>query len=398
MNKFNRYNRIFLDQDGDAGGASVIETISAPGVDVPVIEPAGGDTHIEEVTIPESGVKGPADLWGEDPEQQMAEAQAKMSGEERERGPDGKFLPKKKEGEQPDPAVKSVKTKAAKSAAEAPKPPAVKPPAPAKLKLGEEEKTADEWLAEMKALREQANKPAETTPEPTADDKAKAAETEKQTAEKRTAFLAKAAEGYTMKPERLDLILGGGPEAAKALAEELARVQLDTREWMAEQHRGVMDDLRAELQPLLDQHRSVQQFGEEHQALNSNPQLKAHPEGLKLYRQFKEEYAKSYDDIQARTLSGQEVSPQEKAWAIMYGSQTPEGIRDSVVQRAIAEAAKIPLKTNGNGAPAKIETKPPLRITKPQNFDRPGGAAPAVKTESKDGQLVRELTESGRWG
>lgn len=390
MNKFNRYSPIFFDIDdpGTGGGAAIIETITAPGLDVPVLEPAGGGHEIQEVTVPETSIKGPEELFGEKPEEQMAEADAKMGKATLERGPDGKFLPKKKDGAE-KPVVEVVKAKAKPLEVAAPVDP------PAKLKLGEEEKTAEEWLAEMKQLREQVAKvPDKVDPKPE-EAAAKAQEEQKHTAERRKSFLDQTTANYTLKNDRLDTILGGGPEAVKAFAEELAKVEVNTREAMAKLVNECLTERDALIQPLLDQHKSVSQFTEENQALSSNAQLKAHPQGLETYRKVKAEYQQTFDSIQQRVAKGEAVSPAEQSWAILYGAQKPEDLRNTLIERAAAEAAKIPIKTNGNGAPTKVEPKAPLRITRPLNTDRPGGPSPGVKTETQDARLARELGFSG---
>lgn len=388
MNKFNRYNRIFLAAEGtESGGTPVVETLSAPGVDVPVLEsPVAAD--IQEVSIPDSNVKGPGDLFGEDPEQQMAEADAKMGKETRERGPDGKFLPKKKEGE-PEPAVKVVKPKA-KPVVEK----AVEPVVPAKLKLGDEEKTADEWLAEMKKLREGA-KPPEAKIEPE-DDKAKVAEQEAQTkdlTERREKFITDSASRFAPTEKEWDVALSGGPEAVKMLGTIVARNAAAESERLATGINKALAAQAEEFKPILEMYRQVQAFNEENQALSSNVQLKAHPQGLETYRRIKDEYQKSYDDITARVAAGQQVTPQEQGWAMLYAGQKPDELRATIAERAAIEVARIPLKTNGNGAPKQPEMKAAPRITTPLKTDRPGGAAPAVKTESQDARMAREFLE-----
>lgn len=398
MNKFNRYSRIFFAADGDSGGAAVIETISAPGVDVPVIEPAQGTPDIQDVDIPESGIKGPEELWGEKPDDLIDKADTDMGKKPRERGPDGKFLPKDGKPPVATPKPKAVKPEAPKPIAEP------EPTAPAKLKLGDEEKTPDEWLAEMKKLREQAAKPADPKPEPV-EDKAKTEQERKEYQTRREEFISRKAksyaEAYVPDQQRLDIVLSGGPGAAKAWGEEIsqtvARAIADTREEMSDAFNRVLKERDAELQPIFDQHRSVQQFTEENGILASNAVLKAHPEGLATYRRIKDEYQQAYEGIQQKVNAGHPVSDQEKAWALLYGSQKPEDIRATIVERAAAEVGKIPLNTNGNGAPKAAEVKPPLRVVKPFSSDRPGGPSPGGKAKSTDSRMIDDLAASGHW-
>lgn len=407
MNKNNRF-MLMLAPDGDTSSASpaVVETLSAPGIDVPVLEsPIGGD--IQDVTIAniettESGVKSPQDLWGEDPNAEMEAAQAKMEGTngERERGPDGKFLPKKKDstelpakpvaGKVVKPAVKPAvaKVEAEKEVASVVN----------KLKIGDTEKTAEEWAQELAELRAKAEqpKPPENTAEAALDPKAaqeQAAEEEKQLTERRQSFLEKASERYTPTEAELDTILAGGPAATKALAGIIAKSEMNSREAAANMFNQEMNELEKRLAPILEREKTIAKFQEENTALTTHPELKANPKGIEIYRRIKGEFDSAYQGIQSK---GDAATPQEKAWAMAYTAQTPEGLRDAIANHAKAEVAKLtpvagtlPVKP-ANGVIQQVTKPAAPRPTRPFKSDIPGVIA-SPKQESSQSRFVREM-------
>lgn len=390
MNKFNRFMLMFAPDEGGAGPA-VIETISAPGVDVPVLEsPVGGDITPVEIANEETdgGVKSPSDLFGEDGQDLMDEADAKMGKKiERERDENGKFLPKKeKEVDKTKPAAVA---KPVEKPAEVSKP--VETPV-AKVKIDDKEMTPEEIADELKELRAKAAaKPAEQAPDPKAEQE-RAAEAEKALTERRQTFLTSAAERYTPTEQEWDKALVGGPEAAKTIGTMLAKAEMGGREAAANMVNEAMETLEKRLAPILEREKTIAQYQEENTAINAFPEIKANPKGIEIYRQVKTSFDEARNTISSK---GESATPQEKAWLAAYNAQTPEGLREAIANHAKAEIAKLPVAASPNAKPAVIQqvTKP-IRPTKPFSGDRPGGIS-SPKSESSQARFVRDMDMGG---
>lgn len=382
---------IFYAPDGGATG-----TIEAPGVSVPVIESAapvvedvniqsGGIEHIVD-DAPEFGVKSAKDILGEDPEETMEAADKAMGKEARERGPDGKFLPK---------GVKKAPAPAVAQAKPAPKPVAKPEPVIAKVKIGEDEKTPEEWQAEMKALKEKAEaaaKPPEPKPDPkqTAQDEADEA---RAISEQRQKFI----KSEINRPDDIDekfhdRILAGGPDGLKAVKELRARDKAEQREWTANGVNALLKNLREELAPILEREKTISDYNESNAIMANTPELKAHPKGLETYRTTKNNFETAFQTIQGK---GDSATPAEKAWALQYGAATPEDRKGAIIAAAKAELAKQPIPAKPNGTNGTPPPKPPLRITTPQRADRPGGGVATPKAGSKDSQALAEMEAHG---
>lgn len=385
---------IFFAADGavDTTTPDILDATDGTGLDVPVVEPAP-ENDITEINIDEGPI-GPEELIGESPEQASAQLDEAM-GEKRERGPDGKFLPKKTDGEQ-KPAVqaKPVKPLAApKPKVETPKPVEVTPPV-AKIKIGEEEKTAEEWAVHYRELKEKAEAAAKP-PEPLKDTAAEEQAQQEAATAQRAAFLETRAKAFEPKEEDLDVILSGGKPAVEKLGQLLAETAAKEREDFIPMVANALKDIEDRIAPILEREKTIAKHVEETTAIESNPALKAHPEGLATYRAVRDEYQKAFTDIQAK---GEAATPQEKAWALDYSSRSPEELRSNFVQQA---AAKLPAPvaqsspaTNGN---AKAVTPPKPRVTTPLNSDRPGGGSPTPKVKTADGAMIDELVADGKW-
>lgn len=393
MNKYNRFMLMFAPDTG-ASGPAVIETLSAPGVEVPVLE-SPVTPEITDVTIAnvetEGGVKSPADLFGEDSQALMDAADEKMGKKiDRERDENGKFLPKKeKEGAKPAAKVEPVKPE---------KPADVVPQMSTKVKIDDREMTPEEITAELKELRAKAEsakapeKPVEVPADPKVEQE-RAAEVEKQRTERRNNFLTTATERYAIPETDLDKILVGGPEAVKALATTLAKVEMHSREAAAQMFNKEMDELEKRLTPILEREKTISQYQEENTALSAYPELKASPKGIEVYRTVKGQFDSSYQAIQAK---GTAATPQERAWAAAYEAQTPEGLRDAIASHAKAELAKLTPAPSPNAKPAVIQqvSKPVVRPTKPFNGEKPGGIS-SPKAESAQDRFVRDMDMGG---
>lgn len=387
---------IFYAPEGSTTGV-----IEAPGVSVPEIAAAGSGPSIETVQIqsggiekivpddaPEFGVKGPKEILGEDPEETLDKADQAMGKPARERGPDGKFLPKSGKQTEAKPNKNDVNPVVSKPVAKPVQPVAA---VPAKVKIGDDEKTPEEWQQELASLREKATAAAKP-PEPKPDPKAREAEASK-TAEQLKVDRQKFIETEVSKQDEFDekmhdTILSGGPEGLKAHRTLLAKTEAKLREWAADSINSVIDDLKGQLKPILDREKTIGQYSEENGVLNDNPDLKAHPKGLETYRVAKEQYESYFDTVQAK---GEQATPQEKAWAAQYGALSPADRKQAIIANAKAEVAKIPLKTNGNGAPVKVAP----RVTTPQRNDRPGGGVAVQRMETADAKALREMEARG---
>lgn len=390
-------------------GATVSETaITAPGVDVPIIEPATTDTKITEVEIhsaletsePDTGIKGPKDLFGEDSEQVMRDMEEKMGKkDEPERDEQGKFV-KKEKPEETKPKAKAAKKEPTKPVEEKP----VEEAAPVKIKLNGEEKTQEEWEAHFKDLAEKAAKVVPETKEakvePAKPEPKKPEEIAAEREQEREKWLnEEAIPAYMPDQRELDTMLAGDP---KTFAMFQAKVEERARLWAVDKLMPPLlekiAELEARLNPLQEREKLIGQFTDENSAVESNPMLKSNPaKALELYRKFKGEFEQSFNDIQARAQANT-ASPEEQAWALIYGKhrQDPDQLRQALVSHVATELAKLtpPAPKNGTTSPA---AKPPLRVTKPFNGDKPTSVSGTPKVESKDSQMIRDLQEAGKF-
>jgi len=400
------------------------DTISAGAVDVPVIDspagpaitevvlPIGGAKEISAVKSlglddsPDDGVRGPADIFGDDESPDAVTARLEESSGMKptpKRGEDGKFLPADDKKAAAKPAAKKEEAKPAAKATPTAKtttPPVTKPsiaekPAePQKIKIGDEEKTAEEWAkhyADLKAKAEGTQQPAKAD-EKQDDTKA----TEKQTAEakeREQAFIKRtAAENYALTEDEMDTILSGGPEAASMFAQKLASAEMRARQFAA----NASEQLFAEIAPILEQQRLIAQYQAEHSFLAANPDINGHAEGLATYRYLANQMESGFQDIQTRAEQGK-ATPQEQLWAQAYADlrNNPEQLRSDLAYYT-REALKLPAPGSAQAIQQQQQVKPaPAKkepAERPLSGDRPGGATP-TRTESSEARLARELRE-----
>lgn len=397
---------IFFAPEGDAPS-----TLGNPGgIEVPVI-PASipsvtevilGDNPAVENSpavraVPKETTKGPGDFGMESPDESAERAGLK----ERARGEDGKFI--KKDGTtQPTTPVAKPPAKPVAKAPAAPAKPAVAkaviaptPPAePAKVKIGNEEKTPAEWEAHFKALEAKANPPAiSKTPEPEPDTPEQVAAAQKQ---RETDFITKTAEKYLMPELEYDQLLAGGPAGIQKFATLLATAEMRGRQFSADKLTELADHFEArlaELSPIRESHARIQTLMEETQFLNSNEDIKTHPQGLDTFRKISGEMNAGYEAIKAKIDAGT-ATKSEQGWALQFEDLSPDKLKEAFAEHTRIELAKLPAPAAAVTPPvaAPASSKPAAPVEKPLSSVRPGGTG-TPRSETPEQRLVREVNQ-----
>lgn len=399
-------NRLIFAPDNDTGGGTA--TLEPPmTLEVPEIPMAGNHPEPEEVKIPETklpGVQGPKEAFGEDSELEMENMQADMTGKPRVmRDPvTGKFIPKDKKPEEAKAVEKTdkpvVKAEKPVKAAKAP----VKPTEPAtisKFKIGDQEKTPEEWAAHFKELEKKATEAAKpATSEPA---KPTPATVEPDENEIDSKFIADATAKYLLPDDQLDIICSSGAEGAKKLAECFAAVELNTRKAMTQEFNRVLAERDGKLSPVLQHHQQIADYQRDQGFLEANPDIKTHPSGYQTYKQVENEIRDGYNHIRTKIQQGT-ATPVETAWATIHDNQTPEQFATDLAAHTRGRLAALPAPTPAPVAAAPVPAKPRTpaispAATKPFNGDRPGGGNSTPKGESEQARQLREMEEwSGR--
>lgn len=374
-----------------------------PTIDVPEIAPATAESTITDVdlgTSPAEEVAGPKVLGPKeagfgDPEEEMERMEAATENRPvRERGPDGKFIPKggKKPEEPAKPAAKAV----AKPAVKKPEPVQEKP---TKFKIGDEEKTPEEWAAELKEAREKLKAAAELakSAEPAKPDEA--AEQPKSDEERLNEFVQTTAQKYKLSADpkakdSIDNILAGGEGATQALAEVLAKVEANTRVAVTAEFNRVIANLDSKMQPLLDHHKTISEYQTESGFLSSNPEIQSHPQGYQTYKETKVLWEKGCAELRDK-VANNTATPREKALSMLYDSQTPEETQAAIAAHTKETLAKIPKPEPAAPKPTdkspNAKPAPVPAAIKPFNGDRPNGGSAPLRTESEQGRQIREM-------
>lgn len=409
MNIRNRFYRLFLAPDADVAtlGGGIAEVIPSAGVAPSVTDVILGDQPSIESSAPvrtqekeRQKLKGPESFGGETAE----DAQERMGlAKDRKRGPDGKFA-KNEDNQGTSTPAKPV----AKQPASQPKPiaktPAPKPGAPvptpettAKLKIGDAERTAEEWAKELAELRAKAEqKPAETAlpkpPESAKTPEQEAAETQ----QREEAFLERASAGYQMTEADHDKILVGGPDGVKAHMKLMARGEMNSRKFAADQIQKMADHFEqrlSELAPIRESHEAVQRMLADTAFLNAHEDIKTHPQGLETYRAISKDFEDGYNAIQTKIAAGT-ASKSEQGWALQYEDMTPEARRESAAEHTRAKLAALPAvpvaKPPGNVVQMN---KPTVPSERPLSSVRPSGNT-QVSSETREQQVVREANRA----
>lgn len=406
--------RLLYAPDTGGGAAAPAAPASEPAgsnmtFDVPEVDSGRADTKVEDVDLSGKtaadvvhGTMGPKEAGFGDPEEDMERMEAESEGRPmRERGPDGKFLPKGKKADEatkkpteakPKPAAKPAAPKAA------PKPAAkVETATATKFKIGDEEKTAEEWtahFAELKAKAEAGNAPVAAKADEPAKPEPKPEEIAAEEQKKFDSFLERESGKYEIPEKELDSILAGGAAAAKAFARSLGGVEAHTTRKLCESFNKTFEQFYNRVKPLLDRDARLTEFESDHGVLTANPDIQAHPKGIETYRAKKTEWNEGENRIRTAVKSGT-ASAQEKAWLAYRETLSDEDKLATIAKIAKEELAKLPAANEEpDPEPAKVPQKSPA-VSRPFNGDRPGGGNARVSAESKDARYLREMTEAG---
>lgn len=315
-----------------------------------------------------------------------ADEPAKPTGKlaDRQRDEKGRVLPK---------------TEAAPVITETAKPKPTEPVPIARIKIGDKEMTPEEIEAQIKELREKAEAKPKDEPKQADPKEEQAAEQQRQQelGTKRQKFLderiKKFTELYTPDPKRLDIILSGGPEAAKAWAEEIsqtvARAVLDTREEMGREINRALSERDAEIKPLLDQQKEIESYRTESSFLNEHPEIKDHAKGISEARQVRQAMSSYYDQIQQKIAQGT-ATQEERQHAERYEKATAKEFDDSVAaytreRLGITDAKPATIQAvTAQPKPEPIKPQP-----KPPTGQPVGGPASPVAMSSQQAHIAR---------
>lgn len=412
MNKTHRFPIFFAPDTATASPSAPAVDVGTGDISVPMVPPT--PREVQDVVLPGNDnlenapilknleketrkVRSPEDFG-----MPSAEESSETMGltPKRERGPDGKFVPKTP---QSSPSSQQPKAKATvPPAAVKPTPTAqpakpvtqpVIPAAPTKVKIGGEEKTAAEWEAEIASLK--AGKaapipPAENIPEPPAKTEA---ETAAENQERETKFLTERAKEYTPTEQDLDKILVGGAEAGAHLGMLIARAELRGRQFGADQVNKMAEHYDTLLKPILEQQTTVQGLMQEAAFLGANPDIKANAKGLETFREMKTTMESGRKAIADKIAAGT-ATRREQLWAEEYDETPKDKLMEDLAAHTRAKLATV------TPAPAPVKAAPqvvkpnPANVEKPLGGDRPGGASSAPRGETTEQRIAREVNAS----
>lgn len=401
MNLTHPYRIFFAPDNAQTAASEPAAPMSVPEIAMPE-RPAPEVPDIGSPLL--SRTEGPKEAFGRDPSDEIEQMEAKMQNRPvRERDPvTGKFVTKKAEGEKTeegkdDPAPP---TKVAKPAVKAPKPVAKAPEPSAKIKIGDEEKTAEEWAAHVKELRSKGEIPK--APEVAAAKEApaerKPEEIAAEQAQREQTFLEHASQRYAMKPEELDEILSGGEGAVKATATLLAKVEMNTRQELCNQFNPIIKQLWDRIDPLAKHHQEITDYHYDRDFLEANPDIKSHPAGYSEMRRIDKEMKDGFARINA-AVANNTATAQERAWAIIFNDQSPDKYGQDLAYHVREALKKLPIAAASPNAVTPKPPAPPVQKSpqaKPFIGDRPGGGSAVPQTESADARHIRLLHEHGK--
>lgn len=395
----------------DEGGASAAVAASQAPIEVTESPSVAADYSVEEVQLePPTGVIGPKEAMGDDGTDEMERMEANMEGRPvRERDPaTGKFLPKGKKAEEANLVPKKEEAKAAEKKPVAAKKVAAKPSvqpkpeaAPAKIKIGDQEKTADEWAKEFAEAQEKikAAEAAAKAPPAPAEKKEetpapKPEELKAQEQEKFEKFIEAAAAKYDVGQDGLDVILTGGGTGSQKLARLLSGVEGYTRKAMVDEFNPIIKEMWDKIQPLIGRDQALAEYKREHTFLSENPDIKDHPKGYEEYQKTVKEMRDGETRIRAEIAAGT-ASDRDRAWIAFHDTFTPEQVMESVARITKEKLAALPkAEAEPKPEPEKKVQKTPA-ASKPFNGDRPGGSSSTPSTETADARQLREMSEAG---
>lgn len=360
----------------------------------------------DRMGLPTHGVMSPKDIGMGSPEEQMAEAERGMKPD-RERNADGTYKPKEeKTAKEPVAAAappKVIKPVVAK-APEAAKP--AEAPVVAKVKIGDVEKTAEEWQQEFDALKVRAEQFKAPEPKPVEQaNPEQQAEEDKRFREQRLGFIKSTAAQFKLADfglekagEMLDgYFAGTNPEGlAQFIGHLVAASDARSRETLFEKLNPVLDQFDQRLNPLFQHQRAIEQYRAENSFLTANPDIAQHPQGPAEFRALREEFHSTYDRIQRKIVEGT-ASKTEQGWALQYEDTKPEAFNNNIAtQVRMKLAAALPIQAAPVIAATPIPAAPVAKPDAPKPFqggDRPGGVGAAPKVESEQAKFLRGLDQ-----
>lgn len=280
----------------------------------------------------------------------------------------------------------------------------IKPPAPveavapvkvepAKIKIGDQEKTAEEWATYHKELSEKATalekKPIEekATPDATPE--------EQQAAQKkvRDEWFDKAAERYAPDQKEMDEMIANGDR--KGLGKMLARVAEDTRQWAEWRMKPILEKLDGFENPLnrvLEREQLNEAYQAESNYLEANKDIKGHAEGVKTLREISVAMHEEYDDLQ-QLVAANPTSPR----AAVHQKRIKD--LEENYDALITAAVKTKLGLNAAPVTQPIVEKPPATVVKARPPAQGGqlSTSGAPKKASDVASQIAELKASGKW-
>lgn len=390
---------IFFAPDGD--------NISAAGITVPVVPPPAAQPvqevnlspKVEKIDVAkelgiDSGVRSPADIFGEDESSDNVNERIDQGLGKRERGPDGKFLPKKSDATAATPApAKPAVSKAAATPA-----PAAKVETPVKIKIGDEEKTAEEWAAYHKELAEKAGKPAEVAKvEELAKVEPKPEDIDAQRKQARDDWEKKTRENYAQfKPtqDQVDKALASGnPDELYEMftLRPMLALEENIRLWVQNSVNPLFEQLDGQLSPIASSQQQLAQYQAENQFLAANPEIKAvtdaDPAKLAVHRQVSEDLRQEMEEKEILLASNPNNHRAQARLDALSKDFLGEMARETKARYAAQGVAAASTPTQ----PA-VPKKPAAPTERPLSGDRPG-ASTTIKTENNEQRLARELNE-----
>lgn len=408
----NKYLKLYFAPASEslAGGAvPVVPPASTPTItDVNLTAGGAKGTSANEAlgvkeAKPDTGVRNPSDIFGDDQSNENVQEIIKNWGKDgRPRDDQGRYIDEgkgtsRKAKAAAKPAQKPAQTQ--QPASQTPKPVAQqpKPAAPQKIKIGDQEKTSEEWAAHFKDLETKAapkTEPKGEVTQPATND-----QTNAEDAQREEAFITRVS--AELKPQfkisesDYDIILAGGEEGAEKFAEMMAKAaalgEMRARQfsaWQAEQMEG-------KLSPLSSHFQTVERTMQETQFLGDNPEIKAHAEGLETYRTLRTQIESSISDIESKIAAGT-ATKQEQGWHLLYADDWKQNMNRELATQVkeklgLNEAPPPPPTPTGtqqrqHGSPVAA----PAIKERPLNSDRPGAQAP-VKSSTNEQSLARNF-------
>lgn len=307
----------------------------------------------------------------------------------------GKFTAKTEEKKE-DPAAKlgEAAVKPAAKVEVKPTPELVVPKVePVKIKIGDQEKTAEEWAAYHKELSDKA---AATVVPTKVEEKAPAATPEEQQAadkKVRDDWFEKTSTRFAPDQKEFDEMIANGD--ANKFGQFIAKAVEDTRQWVAAMMKPHLEKLGGfdeRLNPVLEREKLNDAYQAESNYLEANKDIKAHADGVKTLREVSIAMHDEYDDLQ-QLVAANPTSPRAAA----HQNRIKE--LEENYEPLITAAVKAKLGLNATAAPvvekpalvtAVVKVRPPAQ----------GGqlsTSGAPKKASSDSAQIAELKASGRW-